>query len=212
MAWTKAEARGAPPRPRYWHSSVHIEGTLFVIGGYAGGESLADLHVLDVEALHWSSPKLSGSPLPALSSHTCTVVGQRLYIYGGMSIARDEAGDTRVAYQRDLHVVDLESLSAWRLRARGEQPAARAYHESVLVGGYMLILGGWSGAAQPVGALPALDLDGLGVWYSVEVPGSSPPPMYGHTATLIGSKVLLFGGWDGFSPTSSAHVLDTTAL
>jgi hypothetical protein len=36
-----------------------------------------------------------------------------------------------------------------------------------------------------------LDIDGLGSWYTVDVPGMSPPAVYGHSATLIGSKVTL---------------------
>ena len=80
------------------------------------------------------------------------------------------------------------------------------------VGGYVLLLGGWSGAAEALGELSTLDLNGLGSWYTVKVPGQPPPPIYGHSATLIGSNVVVFGGWDGVSPLNSVHVLDTTLL
>ena len=100
-----------------------------------------------------------------------------------------------------------------RLRKRGTQPVARGYHETLLVGGYLLVLGGWSGAAQPLAELNTLDLEGLGSWYSVQVPGQAPPAVYGHSATLIGnSKVVTFGGWDGVSPLNTVSVLDTATL
>ena len=46
----------------------------------------------------------------------------------------------------------------------------------------------------------------------LQVPGHAPPAVYGHTATLIGSKVVVFGGWDGVAPLNTLHVLDTTQL
>ena len=80
------------------------------------------------------------------------------------------------------------------------------------VGGYLLVIGGWDGAACGLDKVSTLDIDGLGSWYTVDVPGQSPPAVYGHSATLIGSKVVLFGGWDGVSPLNTVHVLDTAKL
>jgi hypothetical protein len=76
----------------------------------------------------------------------------------------------------------------------------------------LLVLGGWSGMAHGLNELSTLDLEGLGSWYSVQVPGHAHAAVYGHSATLIGSKVVMFGGWDGVSPLNSVHVLDTTLL
>ena len=80
------------------------------------------------------------------------------------------------------------------------------------MGGYLLVIGGWGNGAVGLGEVSTLDIDGLGSWYTVKVPGQSPPSVYGHSATLIGSKVVLFGGWDGVSPLNSVHVLDTAKL
>ena len=99
-----------------------------------------------------------------------------------------------------------------QLRRRGEQPSGRGYHTCNLVGGYLLVVGGWDGAACGLDKVSTLDIDGLGSWYTVDVPGQSPPAVYGHSATLIGSKVVLFGGWDGVSPLNTVHVLDTAKL
>ena len=65
---------------------------------------------------------------------------------------------------------------------------------------------------ENLASLSTLDLDGLGTWASVAVPGQPPAGNYGHTATVLGSNILVFGGWDGVSPLSAVNVLDTTKL
>ena len=212
MLWEEAETTGKAPKPRYWHTSSQVGGSLFVIGGFSNGKSLSDVHVLDVETLLWSKLEVKGCPLPPMSNHSCTPVGNRVYIFGGMNVKQDKQGHSFIEYNSDTLVLDLESMSAWKQRGRGNRPKGRAYHEAVLVGGYIVLIGGWNGQAMDVGALPTLDLEGLGSWYSVAVPGKSAHPMYGHTASLIGSKIVLCGGWDGFSALSTVHVIDTTLL
>jgi len=169
MTWETRDARGKQPRPRYWHTSSLVNGKLFIAGGHSGSKSLADVHVLDTESMLWSEPQLLGSPLPPIASHSATLVGERLYFFGGMSVTLDDEGGSHIEYLDDVHVLDCESMNLQRLRRRGTQPAARAYHEATLVGGYLLVLGGWSGKNQPLEDLSTLDLEGLGSWYSVQV-------------------------------------------
>ena len=99
-----------------------------------------------------------------------------------------------------------------RLQQRGELPKPRAYHAAAVVGNFLVILGGWSGQCENLATLSTLDLDGLGTWASVTVPGQPPVGNYGHSATVLGSNILIFGGWDGVSPLSAVNVLDTTKL
>mmetsp|Transcript_8258 Transcript_8258/g.24791 ORF Transcript_8258/g.24791 Transcript_8258/m.24791 type:complete len:327 (-) Transcript_8258:618-1598(-) len=212
MTWESRDVRGKHPRPRYWHTASLVAGKLFIAGGHSGSRSLNDMHVLDTDTLTWSEPSMMGSPMPPLSSHTATVVGERLYFFGGMSITLDDDGGSHIKYQDDVHILNCETMNLERLRRRGTQPEPRAYHQATLVGGYVVVLGGWSGKAHGLDELSTLDLEGLGSWYKVQVPGQAPAAVYGHSATLIGSKVVMFGGWDGVSPLNSVHVLDTTQL
>ena len=212
MCWETRDVRGQQPRPRYWHTAELIEGKLFIIGGFDGKRSLKDVGVLDVETLLWSTPKILGEPMLPLAQHSATIVGQRLYLFGGMQVQQDQEGHSYNKFNPDVLVLDTESLQLTRLRRRGQQPSGRGYHTCNLVGGYLLVIGGWDGGACGLDKVSTLDIDGLGSWYTVEVPGQSPPAVYGHSATLIGSKVVLFGGWDGVSPLNAVHVLDTAKL
>jgi len=212
MCWETRDARGKQPQGRYWHTAALLDGKLVVFGGFTGTKSLNDVHLLDTEAMLWSTPLMHGTPPPAIANHSCTVVGSRIYIFGGMTVAPNDQGESFIKYSSDVHVLDCENVTWERLRRRGSQPSSRAYHEAVLVGEYVLVLGGWSGGPQSLSELSTLDLNGLGSWYTVQVPGQAPPPVYGHSAVLIGSKVVLFGGWDGVSPLNALHVLDTTLL
>eukprot|EP00731_Ephydatia_muelleri_P037613 Em0520g4a len=51
----------------------------------AGAEIFGDLHVLDLDSYKWSSPETSGESPPPLAAHGCAVVGNMLYIFGGLS-------------------------------------------------------------------------------------------------------------------------------
>ncbi|EOD15544.1 hypothetical protein EMIHUDRAFT_245735 [Emiliania huxleyi CCMP1516] len=215
MAWETRDSRGNPPRPRYWHTATLVGGSIVIAGGYTGTRSLSDVHLLDTEAMAWSSPPLS-SPLPPLACHSATLVGGRLYLFGGMAVTLDDAGAScveqprsrasRVEYHEDVHSIDCGEMSeaGTALRGRHGNPSSSVCAqcpEARVVG-----------APRPLDEVSTLDLEGLGTWHSVQVPGEAPAPVYGHSATLVGSKVVVFGGWDGSSPLNSAHVLDTTLL
>ena len=44
------------------------------------------------------------------------------------------------------------------------------------------------------------------------MPGQAPSGLYGHTATVLGTNIIVFGGWDGVSPVATVNVLDTASL
>ena len=75
-----------------------------------------------------------------------------------------------------------------------------------------VMFGGWSGKCEASSELATLDLDGLGSWARVQVPGQAPPGVYGHSLTVIGTNLVVFGGWDGISPLNAVNVLDTSLL
>jgi len=212
MAWESKDVRGKRPRSRYMHSAELIDGKLFVYGGSDGLKSLNDVSVLDINTMLWSQPAATGSVPPGLQSHTCTAVGERLFVVGGMAATLDDAGHSFIKYSNEVHVLNTTTMEWTRLRQRGELPKPRAYHAAVVVGNFLVVLGGWSGACENLATISTLDLDGFGTWASVAVPGQPPVGAYGHSATVLGSNILTFGGWDGVSPLAAVNVLDTTKL
>ena len=146
----------------------------------------------------------------ALSSHPLPLPS--LAQVGGMNVSLDDQGHSFLKYSPDVYVLHTATMEWTRLQQRGEQPKPRAYHAAAVVGNFLVVLGGWSGACENLQTLSTLDLDGIGTWASVAVPGQPPTGAYGHSATVLGSNILIFGGWDGVSPLSSVNVLDTTKL
>jgi len=212
MAWESKDVRGKKPRARFMHSAELCEGKLIVYGGSDGTKSLSDVSVLDVSTMLWSAPICAGEPPRGLQSHSCTLVGDRLFMVGGMSVTLNDAEQSFINYSNDVYTLDTTSMTWTRLPQRGELPKARAYHTAAVVGSFLVLLGGWSGQCENLTSLSTLDLDGLGTWATVAVPGQPPVGVYGHTATVLGSNILIFGGWDGVSPLSAVNVLDTTKL
>lgn len=212
MAWEYRDVRGKSPKARFMHAAELSEGRFFLYGGSDGLKSLGDVNVLDISTMLWSQPKCGGSPPPALQAHSCTLVGDRLYMVGGMSVTLDKDAHSHIKYSADVYTLHVSTMEWQRLQQRGEQPKARAYHAAAVVGNFLVLLGGWSGQCENLSTLSTLDLDGVGTWASVSVPGQPPAGAYGHTATVLGSNILTFGGWDGVSPLSAVNVLDTTKL
>ena len=49
-------------------------------------------------------------------------------------------------------------------------------------------------------------------WSQPDALGARPPGLRGHTANLIGTKIFLFGGYDGRGRSNDLYVLDTESL
>jgi len=48
-----------------------------------------------------------------------------------------------------------------------------------------------------------------GEWMEPEFNGTPPPPLYGHSATAVGSQLVVIGGQHGMEVSSSVYVLET---
>jgi hypothetical protein len=70
------------PTRRTYHSGEIINDSMFIIGGEGDHGDLQDLSVLDITAMKWLYPAVSG-PLPRRRFLTSTAIGERLYLFGG---------------------------------------------------------------------------------------------------------------------------------
>lgn len=109
-------------------------------GGHKDYRYLHNIHVLDTERWHWSSPKCDGPPPSARAGHSCTYIGaNRLLVFGG-SNGWDSYNDVHV-----LSSNDRGSGWTWeKVAATGELPRARARHTALALaeGRLVLIRGG----------------------------------------------------------------------
>lgn len=89
---------GAEPSPRHGHSMSLLPpspgfplGSVWVFGGADGGDilregtELRDFHVLDLASRAWTQPRLPADAVPRWAGrcHSATVVGPKVFIYGG---------------------------------------------------------------------------------------------------------------------------------
>jgi N-acetylneuraminic acid mutarotase len=110
------------------------------------------------------------------------------------------------------------------LTTYGNAPAPRGGHTATFVGKKLFVFGGSAYSAKglaPGGRespltivksdLHVLDLATM-TWSIPAAQGVQPPPRYAHTATLMGNKVIVFGGFNGRVYLDDLSVLDTSMV
>ena len=122
----------------------------------------------------------------------------------------------------DLHVLDLEAMAWQRTQTSGPEPTARQGHASVLIGNNLVIHGGFclrieelkkAGLKQGtptqqsyISDIRVLDTDSF-VWSRLRISGSPPEARYGHSLSVSGSDIIMFGGWSKHSGNKNSHVI-----
>ncbi|XP_027196008.2 host cell factor 2-like [Dermatophagoides pteronyssinus] len=184
---------------------------------------LNDLYVLDIgkgsSNYKWSIPVTKGhSPSPR-ESHTAimhkhqTTGHDWMLIYGGMD-------NNRLG---DVWILDLNTMSWSSPQITGIAPAPRSLHTANVVNNQMYIFGGWTLMDKSINnptdstdsesnkmkecwkcsnTLAILNLDHLN-WITPkidesDVSDSIPKPRAGHSSTLIGSRLYIWSGRDGY--------------
>lgn len=111
-----------------------------------------------------------------------------------------------------------------RPQVEGEGPCARGGHAATLVGpvdpqkasARIVIFGGHYDAGSGAGFVYLNDTHILDIdenqWSSPRARGTAPEPRYGHSAALVGSRVVYFGGKGKNTCFRDLHALDTSSL
>ena len=78
-------------------------------------------------------------------------------------------------------------------------PSGRGGSSSVLFRNKLIVFGGHflkeEGKYEYLNDIWVFDItNSLGVWEPIKIKGESPPPRYGHSASVVGDKMLIFGG------------------
>ncbi|KAK2068231.1 hypothetical protein P8C59_002884 [Phyllachora maydis] len=204
MYWSRAPVSGAPHPALRAHTTTLVGSNVFVFGGCDARACFNDLYVLDADAFYWSVPQVAGDiPVP-LRAMTCTAVGKKLIIFGG--------GDGP-AYYNDVYVLDTVNFRWSKPKILGDKvPSKRRAHTACLYKSGIYIFGGGDGvrALNDVWRLDVSDVSKMS-WKLVSGPttpdsrspggalvkDSRPKARGYHTANMVGSKLIIFGGSDG---------------
>lgn len=102
------------------------------------------------------------------------------------------------------------SKLAWswsRVEAGGLQPSSREGHAAVEVGNKIYVLGGCVQGIRCFNDVHIFDTDLLS-WSQEPFTGDAPEPRGGHSATLVGTDIYVFGGANSDSTFGDAYKLD----
>ncbi|XP_051864924.1 host cell factor 1b [Pristis pectinata] len=180
---------------------------LLVFGGMVEyGKYSNDLYELQASRWEWKKlkpkpPKNGSLPCPRLG-HSFSLVGNKCYLFGGLANDSEDPKNNIPRYLNDVYILELRPGSgvvSWdNPITYGVLPPPRESHTAVIYtdkdmkSSKLVIYGGMSGCR--LGDLWTLDIDTL-TWNKPNVNGVSPLPRSLHSATTIGNKMYVFGGW-----------------
>lgn len=99
-------------------------------------------------------------------------------------------------YASSSLIASSEGSDAWKLNfidVKGHQPDARQGHAAIEVGRTIYIIGGCLQEIKCFNDVHVFD-SGTNKWSEERTSGERPAPRGGHTATLVGSDIFIFGG------------------
>nr|XP_043630746.1 acyl-CoA-binding domain-containing protein 6-like [Erigeron canadensis] len=153
----------------------------------------------DFDYDRWVKLPVPGPHPLARYKHGAVVVDEKLYIVGGSRNGR---------YLSDVQALDLRNLS-WstvKLKSQSESDnvkdgrslevfPATSGHSMVKWGNKLLLLGGHSKDTRETVTVHFIDLESL-VSGVMDATGKIPVARGGQSVTLVGSKIIMFGGED----------------
>ncbi|XP_022728743.1 uncharacterized protein LOC111284284 isoform X2 [Durio zibethinus] len=217
MRWEKVQlyqqevggVGGACPGPgkRWGHTCNSIKGggLLYVFGGYGKDNCQTNqVHVFDTAKQTWSQPVMKGTPPTPRDSHSCTTVGDNLFVFGGTDGMNP---------LKDLHILETATHTWICPSVRGEGPEPREGHSAALVGKRLFIFGGCGKSSDNNDEIYYNDLYILNtetfVWKHAATSGNPPSARDSHTCSSWKNKIIVIGGEDGHDYyLSDVHILD----
>uniref|UniRef100_A0AB39CFN3 Host cell factor n=1 Tax=Colaphellus bowringi TaxID=561076 RepID=A0AB39CFN3_9CUCU len=212
IQWDIPQTNGPSPPPRESHTGVAYvdkkKGRSFlVIYGGMSGCRLGDLWFLETETMSWLKPQVSGvTPLPR-SLHTSTLIGHRMFVFGGwVPVVADEVktatNEKEWKCTSTMACLNLETMNWDDLNIHNDSeihvPCARAGHCAVGISTRLYIWSGRDGYRKAwKNQVCCKDL-----WY-LEV---DRPPAPSRVSLVKAGTQTLEVNWTG-SPSIQTHIL-----
>ncbi|KAK3440346.1 hypothetical protein EUGRSUZ_B00621 [Eucalyptus grandis] len=210
------------PGKRWAHTCNAIKGGrfLYVFGGFDMDNCQTnEVHVFDTVEQAWSQPMIKGMPPAPRDGHSCTNVGENLFVFGGTD-GMNPLGD--------LHILYTSSHTWISPMTRGERPEARQGHSAALVDKRLFIFGGYGkspdnddevyyndlfilntdGRDNYLSDVHILNADSL-MWKELNTTGHMLPPRAGYLSITFGKFLLVYGGYtEAQKPYDDLYLLD----
>lgn len=188
------------------HSMVYWRESLYVVGGHVkakDGATSLQVKALHVKSLSWSFLDVLGDAPSPRGGHSCTLVGNKILLFGGEDAGRRALGD--------LFVFDLESLTWSQPTISGKPPPARSAHAAACYKDrYVLIFGGGS-VAMCFNDFFVLDTQ-TWQWSKPNIIGAKPTPRAGHAASMLGDAWYIVGGGNNVKGCTDMLAFDLAVL
>ncbi|KAL2636441.1 hypothetical protein R1flu_007920 [Riccia fluitans] len=187
---------------------------VIVFGGYNGREWLNDVLLFDTDEMQWKTLVCSTSsdnriPSPRQTHTACAIGDNMIVILGGFDGTNDLSDLIILRISQD----ELSYEWSYPPNVAGGKPGPISQHTSCLFkkGRSMVVFGGYRSSVGLLNELWILDLQCM-LWSSPEYFGTPPSRRRGHGAAIIGTKMFVFGGFNGVENLSDLHALDLESM
>jgi len=186
--WSRiTSAASSGPSARDRHIAVSWQNSIYIFGGYDGGNRVNDFWRFDTTNNTWTLIESTGTPPTPRHSHSGVEYNGSMYIFAGYD------GN----YRSDFHQYDFKTNKWSAVNVKGVSPKARYRTSAVAYQNKMLVVGGHDGAKH-LNDFYQFNFD-TNVWQLIESKGSTipPSPRDSHSAIIFGNSMYLFGGSTG---------------
>ena len=195
--WTQLIADGvvgSPPKITQLAAGIHGT-TLYIANGIDSSFNYYNsMYKYDMSTESgWGTVTQKGDvPTPRDSQHTMPTIGDDLYLYGGY--VKDANNGARDFYKFNA------PTETWTRLTDG--PFLRYYHSLVAIGTDIYLFGGGDATLSTMNNNVYKYDTVLGNWSTVTISSGTAPTIRGHSATVVGTKMYISGG---FSASNVGH-------
>jgi N-acetylneuraminic acid mutarotase len=196
-SWTPTNLIGAPDG-RAYHTTVWTGKEMIIWGGYGDNGYSTGARYNPVKD-QWTATSTASAPTERFY-HTAVWTGSEMIVWGGSTY--DQTGGR---YN--------PSTDSWIAIGTANAPYARIRHSAVWANDRMIVWGGRGCTMPPPGCSSAyLNTGGIynpvnDAWQPTNLSNAPSPRRY-HGAIWNGSKMIIWGGWDGIIPLESGGLFD----
>uniref|UniRef100_A0A131Y4P2 Kelch domain-containing protein 3 n=1 Tax=Ixodes ricinus TaxID=34613 RepID=A0A131Y4P2_IXORI len=196
LTWSRPRVHGHIPGARDGHSACTMGRQMYVFGGYEeqADRFSQDVHVLDLDTMHWQYAPTWGVPPQWRDFHSATAIGSRMYVWGGRGDSQGPYHSQSEVYCNRMAFLDTPSSCWVQPQTSGEAPEGRRSHSSFVYKGELYVFGGYNGLLLThFGDMYKYDPESS-VWSRVKVLGEGPCPRRRQCCCMVGDRLFLFGG------------------